>query len=58
MDHIVTIAKGGTDAVDNLALACSYCNRRKSELTSAIDPKSQAEVALFNPRKDVWTGHF
>ncbi len=29
VDHVLPVSKGGSDLVDNLALACFYCNRRK-----------------------------
>jgi 5-methylcytosine-specific restriction endonuclease McrA len=29
MEHLVPIAAGGETALDNLALACFSCNRRK-----------------------------
>ena len=31
IDHRVPLAKGGTDGLDNLALACGPCNRRKGD---------------------------
>lgn len=32
VDHVVPIAKGGTDDLSNLATACVLCNRGKSDL--------------------------
>jgi len=29
LDHIVPKSKGGTDSIENLALACEFCNRAK-----------------------------
>ena len=31
VDHIVPFARGGSDSLVNLAPACRYCNRRKSD---------------------------
>ena len=58
VDHVVPLAQSGTDGLDNLALACFHCNRRKAAKTTAIDPDSNLEVLLFNPRQDVWSHHF
>ncbi|NES17468.1 MAG: HNH endonuclease [Symploca sp. SIO3E6] len=58
IEHIIPLAKNGTDTLDNLALACFHCNRKKSARTTAIEPQSGAEVPLFNPRKDNWSAHF
>lgn len=58
VDHVTPLAQGGADSLDNLALACFHCNRRKSAKTTAIDPDSNLEVRLFNPRQDVWGSHF
>ena len=58
IDHLLPVAEGGTDALDNLALACFHCNRRKSNMQTALDPVTQQEVALFNPRTHVWAAHF
>ena len=33
MDHIVPVAKGGQDWVDNFQLSCSNCNRIKGKGT-------------------------
>ena len=58
IDHVVPVTRGGTDDPDNLALACFHCNRRKAAKLTAPAPDSGAEVALFNPRRDVWSEHF
>jgi hypothetical protein len=57
-EHVVPRAKGGIDDVANLALACPRCNLRKSDRTSAPDPRSRADVPIFNPRQDEWREHF
>ena len=56
--HVVPVSKGGSDAVDNLALACFYCNRRKWNATVAVDSETGEEVPLFNPIRDGWQEHF
>ena len=57
-DHIVPIAKGGTDDIGNLALACQCCNNLKYDFTHAIDPHTRNVVPLYNPRLDDWHSHF
>lgn len=58
IEHIVPLAKGGTDEESNLWLACPICNSHKSDKSSAIDPDTNTTVSLFNPRKDSWWDHF
>jgi 5-methylcytosine-specific restriction endonuclease McrA len=53
VDHIVPLAQGGTTILENLALACFHCNRRKSIQITAQDPQSGSVVPLFNPRQHV-----
>jgi hypothetical protein len=33
VEHIVPLSRGGTDAQENLTLACTACNRRKGDRT-------------------------
>jgi 5-methylcytosine-specific restriction endonuclease McrA len=56
--HIIARQHGGSDAPENLALACYHCNARKGPNLSALDPESGALVQLFHPRRDRWEEHF
>ncbi|MEN0051690.1 MAG: HNH endonuclease [Bacteroidota bacterium] len=58
IEHIIPIAKGGLDDIENLALACFGCNSFKTVKTEAIDPESGTLVLLFHPRKEEWSDHF
>ena len=58
IDHIIPLSRNGTNDLDNLALACFHCNRRKSSHTSTINPLTQQTVSLFHPRKHAWNTHF
>jgi hypothetical protein len=58
LEHIIPIARGGSDGPSNRALACATCNLAKSDRTSGIDPQTNLEVMLFNPRKQDWDEHF
>lgn len=58
VDHIVPVSQSGTSTLDNLALACFHCNRRKADRLQATDPKNAELVALFHPRRHRWGEHF
>jgi hypothetical protein len=58
VEHILPLAKGGTDDETNLWLACPICNGHKSDKTMAIDPDTGVAVPLFNPRTQTWAEHF
>src|SRR5688572_19751827 len=58
IDHIIPLADGGTDAEENLWLACPICNGHKYDRHSAIDPETGEVVPLFNPRTQQWSEHF
>jgi hypothetical protein len=58
IEHIIPLAQGGSNELDNLAVACGGCNNRKAAKTTAIDPLTGTEVAIFNPRQDIWREHF
>ncbi len=58
LDHILPQSLGGNDSPDNLALACQRCNSYRYNFTTGIDPKTQKEVNLYNPRQQKWSEHF
>lgn len=58
IDHIIPRSAGGLTEEDNLWLACSLCNDHKSDRIAATDPLTGALVPLFDPRHQVWGGHF
>ena len=58
VDHVIPLKQDGSDAFDNLALACFHCNRRKAARLTAVDPDSGEAVFLFNPRQHLWKAHF
>lgn len=58
VDHILPISAGGQTRLENLGYACISCNKRKSGFVTALDPETEAEVSLFNPRMHLWTEHF
>jgi hypothetical protein len=58
IEHLFPVAKGGSSDEDNLWLACARCNTCKGDKTHTIDPLTNEEVPLFNPRKQVSVDHF
>lgn len=58
VEHIVPISRGGSDTLDNLALACSGCNGHKYDKVEALDPTTKQIVLLFHPRLQEWNEHF
>ena len=58
VEHIIPIFQNGETILENLAFACSGCNKFKSNRTSAFDFQTQAETPFYDPRKDVWLEHF
>jgi HNH endonuclease len=58
VEHIVTRQHGGTDDLENLALACDRCNLCKGPNLSGIDQQTGQIVPLFHPRQQSWQEHF
>ena len=58
LDHILPGSLGGTDDMDNLALACPMCNYHKSAHVLGVDDGGLDDGRLFNPRPDDWDNHF
>lgn len=58
VEHIVARQHVASDGLENLALACHFCNRKKGPNLAGIDPVTGAITVLFHPRRDRWSDHF
>lgn len=58
IDHIVPESAGGETTLDNLCLACVGCNGFKLDFQIGIDPETEQEAQLFNPRVQDWHDYF
>lgn len=58
LDHLEPKSLGGSDNPNNLVLACRRCNERRYNFRVGIDPQTQQERPLFNPRQQQWAEHF
>ncbi len=58
MEHIVAEKHGGLTTLDNLALACPYCNRFKGTDLGSLDPETGQLTPFYNPRTQRWADHF
>ncbi|MBP9663831.1 MAG: HNH endonuclease [Pyrinomonadaceae bacterium] len=58
IEHIVSVKHGGSSDLENLALACVFCNRNKGSDIAAAVPGTQRAILLHNPRTDRWADNF
>jgi hypothetical protein len=58
VNHIIAKQHGGSDSLDNLAIACMHCNRYKGPNVAGIDSETGELTRLFHPRTAVWKSHF
>ena len=58
LEHITPRSHGGSDAPVNRALACASCNLAKTDKETGVDPSTDDEVPLFDPRTQAWKDHF
>lgn len=58
VDHIIARKHGGETELDNLAQACSLCNKCKGSDLASVDSESGAITPLFHPRRQRWVDHF
>lgn len=58
IEHIIPKKHGGSDEMENLALACIDCNLHKGPNLTGIDPATNEVTELFHPRRQQWDDHF
>ena len=58
VEHILPKKHGGTNALDNLALACIGCNLHKGSNVAGYDPETSELTELFHLRRELWNDHF
>lgn len=58
VEHIIGQQHKGSDHLDNLAYACSYCNWKKGPNISTLLFEEGPIIPLFHPRKNVWMENF
>lgn len=58
IEHIIPESEGGSSDEENLWQSCRRCNECKGNRMRAIDPFTETNVPLFNPRTQRWDDHF
>jgi hypothetical protein len=58
VDRIISEKHGVLTESENLALACTVCNRNKGSDIGSLVWESRQFVRFFNPRIDNWREHF
>ena len=58
IEHVIPKKHGGSDQLENLALACIDCNLHKGPNLTGIDPETDEITELFHPRRQRWSDHF
>ncbi len=58
VEHIISRKHGGSSELENLALACVFCNRYKGSDIGSLKPKTGELIRFYNPRVDRWREHF
>ena len=58
VEHIISRKHGGSSELENLALACVFCNRYKGSDIASLIPETSELVRFHNPRTDRWREHF
>ena len=58
VEHVIPKVHGGSDDLENLALACIDFNLHKGTNLTGIDPETNQITQLFHPRRQAWDDHF
>ena len=52
VDHVIPVAKGGTNHIDNLVTSCDSCNLGKGAISLTVIPKTIAEKAAIEKERE------
>lgn len=52
IEHIISRKHGGSSELENLALACVFCNRYKGSDIASLIPETNKLIRFYNPRVD------
>ena len=58
VEHIISRKHGGSSELENLALACVFCNRHKGSDIASLSSETGELVRFYNPQIDRWLEHF
>ena len=58
VEHIISRKHSGSSKLENLALACVFCNRHKGSDIASLKPETSELIRFYNPRTDRWSEHF
>ena len=58
VEHIISHKHGGSSELENLALACVFCNRYKGSDVASLKPDTGELVRFYDPRTMRWREHF
>ena len=58
VEHIIAEKHNGLTEEDNLAYACTFCNRAKGTDIGSISTDTGEYTRFFHPRRDLWREHF
>ena len=58
IEHIISRKHGGSSELENLALACVFCNRYKGSDIATLKPETDELIRFYNPRVERWREHF
>lgn len=58
VEHIISRKHGGSSELENLALACVFCNRYKGSDIASLKPETDDLIRFYNPRTMRWREHF
>ncbi|HMS40098.1 MAG TPA: HNH endonuclease [Pyrinomonadaceae bacterium] len=58
IEHIVSRKHGGSSELENLALACVFCNRYKGSDIATFKLETDELIRFYNPRTMRWHEHF